>query len=245
MTQPLSGCIFVKTRAMKSIIKALIFLGILAVVFNSCAPLYVPNVINTPGLKEKGDFNTSVHVGTSGYDLQGAYAITDNIGVMINGSYLNHTADSSDDYHKHIFVEAGAGYYKPIGKYFLFDVYGGYGIGKINSYQSVDIFESFADTYVNRVFIQPSFGFFSPYFEIAIAPRTVIALVSQPTGRQTGFFIEPTVILKTGSSNIKVTSQLGLSFMLNEYYNSFLYQPFIFSIGLQYSFRSFGSERKF
>ncbi len=222
----------------------LIFVFTLAIL-NSCAPLYIPNVVNTPMLTEEEDFNASIHLGTSGYDAQGAYAITENLAVMLNSSFINSTSDSTDSYHKHFFVEAGAGYYKPIGKYFLFDTYAGYGIGRVNSYQSADIFLSYADTYVNRFFVQPSFSFVCPYFEAAIAPRTVMAFVSQSDVNQTGFFFEPTLVLKTGAPSFKATAQVGLSFMLNEYENSFNYQPFIFSIGLQYSFRSIESSGKF
>lgn len=228
----------------KTIIITIIFV-LAIIILNSCAPLYVPNVVNTPMLTEEDDFNASIHLGTSGYDAQGAYAVTDNIAVMLNTSFISSTSDSTDNFHKHFFIETGAGYYKPIGNYFLFDTYAGYGIGKINSYQSADIFLSYANTYVHRFFIQPSFGFVSPYFEAALAPRTVMASVSQANVNQTGFFFEPTLVLKTGAPNFKATAQLGLSIMLNEYENSFNYQPFIFSIGLQYSFRSIDSFGKF
>jgi hypothetical protein len=165
---------------------------------------------------------------------------------MLNTSYLRSDQDSlTDDYHRHFFIEAGAGYYKPLGEYFLFDTYAGYGIGKINSFQSVDIFTSYANTYVNRIFVQPSISFICPYFEAALTPRTVMAMVSQSTGRKTGLFVEPTLVLKAGAPNFKITTQFGLSYMLNEYENSFQYQPFIFSIGLQYSLRSIESERKY
>ena len=230
---------------MKKIFYKFIIFSLSIVYFSACAPLYVPNVVNTPMLTEKGDLNASLHAGLSGYDAQGAYALTENIAVMLNSSFMNSTSDSSNNYHKHIFVEAGAGYFKPLGEFGLFEVYSGYGLGKINSYQATGDLMSFADTYVNRFFVQPSFGFVSPYFEAAIAPRAVMAFVSQTTGRQTGFFIEPTLVLKAGSPNLKLTSQIGLSYMLNQYETSFFYQPFIFSIGLQYSVRGGESERKY
>jgi hypothetical protein len=219
--------------------------GIFIIYLNSCAPLYVPNVVNTPMLSEKNDFNASVNFGLSGTDIQSAYAVTDNIGIMLNGSYMNETSDSTDNFHKHIFIEAGAGYFKPLGKFGLFEAYGGYGLGKINSYQSSDVFFSYADTYVNRFFIQPSIGFKSNYFQLAFAPRTVCAFVSQENVNKTGFFIEPTLILKAGSPMIKFITQFGLSFMLNDYSNSFNYEPFLFSFGLQFSLRNRESEKKF
>lgn len=213
--------------------------------FNSCAPLYVPNSVNTPMLNEKGDFNAAASYGLAGLDLHTAYALNDKIGIMVNGSYMNETSDSTDNFHKHIFVEAGAGYYKTFGKFIQFETYGGYGIGRINSYQTSGGFSSFANTYVNRLFLQPSIGFKSDYFQLAFAPRTVCAFVSQENINKTGIFIEPTLLLKVGSPTIKFITQFGLSYMLNDYSTSFNYEPFIFSFGLQYSFRNMESEKKY
>ncbi|MDD4150901.1 MAG: hypothetical protein PHE33_12825 [Bacteroidales bacterium] len=210
-------------------------------ILNSCAPLYVPNVVNAPMLREKEELNVSGHLGISGFDAQGAYAVTDNFALMVNGSYLNSTSDSTSNYHKHIFVEAGIGYYKPIKKHFIFDVYGGYGIGKIHAF-STGLFSAYSNTYVNRFFVQPSFGFTSSYFEAAITPRSVVVFANDKTKPMTGFFIEPTLILKAGAPNLKFVAQLGLSFLINKYENDFDYQPFIVSIGLQYSLR--GVETK-
>lgn len=213
--------------------------------FNSCAPLYVPNVVNAPMLSEKNDINASLHFGLSGTDVQSAFALTDHIGIMVNGSYMNQTSDSADNYHKHILIEAGVGYFERLGKYGIFETYGGYGVGRINSHQNSGDFSSFSDTYVNRIFIQPSVGFKSNYFEFAFAPRTVWAFVSQGNVRKTGFFLEPTLVLKAGSPILKLVTQFGLSFLMNSSSSSFNYQPFLFSFGLQFRLRGGGSNKKF
>lgn len=230
---------------MKKYTLILAFAGILVIYLNSCAPLYVPNVVNTPMLSQKDDLNAAINFGFSGTDIQSAYAVTDNIGIMVNGSFMNQVSDSSINYHRHIFAEVGLGYFKPLGRFGLFEVYGGYGLGRINSYQSSAGFSSYADTYVNRFFIQPAIGFKSDYFELSFAPRTVRAFVTQGNVNKTGFFIEPTILLKAGAPMIKFITQFGLSYMINESSTSFLYQPFIFSFGLQYSLRNVASEKKF
>lgn len=230
---------------MKKNIIISILAGLFIIYVNSCAPLYVPNSINTPMLSEKRDYNAAASYGLAGLDLHTAYALNDKIGIMVNGSYMNETSDSTDNFHKHIFVETGAGYYKTFGKFIQFEAYGGYGIGRINSYQASGEFSSFADTYVNRLFLQPSLGFKIKYFEISLTPRTVMAFVSQNNKRETGIFVEPTILLKGGSQNIKLIAQLGLSYMINHNSNTFNYEPFIFSFGLQYSFRNMGSEKKY
>jgi hypothetical protein len=59
-----------------------------AVVYlTSCAPAYVPNALNTPLFNNKGEIHIAANTGISGFDPQLAYAVTDNIGVMVNGSF--------------------------------------------------------------------------------------------------------------------------------------------------------------
>lgn len=188
-------------------------------------------------LREKEDLNVSAHIGVSGFDAQGAYAITDNFALMLNGNYINPSSESADNYHKHIFIETGFGYYMPIKKHLVFDVYGGYGIGKIHAL-STGLINSYSNTYVNRFFVQPSFGFVSQYFEAAITPRSVVVFTNNNSEPVTGFFIEPALTLKAGVPNLKFVWQIGLSFLLNENENTFDYQPFLLSMGLQYSLRN-------
>jgi hypothetical protein len=60
-----------------------------------------------------------------------------------------------------------------------------------------------------------------------------------------GVFAEPALLLKAGGQQFKFITQLGLSYLLNNNNVSFNYEPFIFSFGIQYSFRKSKSERKF
>jgi len=106
-------------------------------IFTGCVTLYKPNVINSPLLKEKGEFNTSASIGLSGcglYNLQAAYAISNHTGVMIDGMYHNRhstISDSSVEKLNMFFGEAGAGYFTAFGneKNRLFQCYGGCGYG--------------------------------------------------------------------------------------------------------------------
>lgn len=211
-----------------------VFSIVAIIYFNSCAPLYVPNVVNTPMLTEKDDVNASVHLGLSGVDVQSAYAVADNIGVMFNGSFMFDNSEQTDNYHKHVFVEMGGGYFKPLGEHGVFEMYGGYGIGKINSYHATGGLSSFSDVYINRFFIQPGIGFTSDYFEAILSPRTVVALISQEDYFQKGYFIEPTVTFKLGAEHVKFIAQIGLSFLMDDVI--FNYEPFLFSFGIQASF---------
>lgn len=230
---------------MKRIYFIIVFYLVFVILFGACAPLYVPNAVNTPMLEQKGDINAAINYGLSGSDFQAAYAVSDNIGVVFNASYMNETSDSTDNFHKHIFFEGGTGYFMPIGDYFQFETYAGYGFGRINSYQSSGVFSSYANSYVNRFFVQPAFAFKTDYFEMAFAPRTCFALISQDGITETGVFAEPVVLLKAGGRGFKFVTQLGFSYLLNYQFVTFNYEPFIFSFGLQYSFRKVKSENKF
>ncbi|MEA2105370.1 MAG: hypothetical protein U9P82_01395 [Bacteroidota bacterium] len=96
----------------------------------SCSPEYIPNMANSPMFSNQGELQATVATGTSNFDAQTAYAITDHIGIMVNGSYGNETNDTTDDFHKHAFIEAGLGYYEKIGENVRYEIYGGYGFGK-------------------------------------------------------------------------------------------------------------------
>lgn len=55
---------------------------VIVIGLSSCAPAYVPNVINTRLLSNKGDTRLNVNSGFSGFDPQFAYALTDNTGIL-------------------------------------------------------------------------------------------------------------------------------------------------------------------
>jgi len=72
--------------------KLLIYILVFIIlIINGCAPAYVPNVINTPLLSNKGEIQTSIHTGIAGFDPQFAYAITDHIGFMSICIYVQKT----------------------------------------------------------------------------------------------------------------------------------------------------------
>ena len=80
--------------------RTLIFKGFILtiILISSCTPpKYIPNVLNTPMLSNTGEIQASIHMAVSGFDPQLAIAITDNLGLMANGSFLNNETNSMDD----------------------------------------------------------------------------------------------------------------------------------------------------
>jgi hypothetical protein len=190
-------------------------------------------VINSPMFSNKGEFQASVHGGISGLDPQVSYAITDHLGVMVNGSFTNRTSDSTDNFHKHLFMEAGAGYYQKIGTIGRFEAFGGGGFGKLKAYQNVIFWESSADINCMRFFIQPAIGMSTEVFDGSFATRFVALNLKQDSLSNTGVLLEPVITAKVGYRWVKAVFQLGMSLPLNSDQIDFTYQPFIFSIGLQ------------
>ncbi|MBN1416040.1 MAG: hypothetical protein JW973_13140 [Bacteroidales bacterium] len=221
-------------------VKRIIYmLGVLiTLVVTSCAPAYVPNVVNSPVFNNEGEFQGSLHAGLAGYDAQFAYAITDHVGVMLNGSYANRTSDSTDNFHKHKFAEIGAGYYGKIKENGRYEVYGGGGFGKLQAYQEVAFWQAYADVNSLRFFVQPAIGLSTSngVFDGSFAARLIGINLKQDTFSNTGMLVEPAITAKVGYKYVKAVFQFGMSIPLNKNNIDFNYQPFLFSFGLQATF---------
>jgi len=213
-------------------IKRIIVLSIsFMLILSGCAPTYVPTTVNTPLLTYKGELQAAVYAGTSGFDPQVAYALTDNIGLMLNGSFKDTKSDSSENFHKHNFIELGVGYYlRFVGKG-RFGIYGGYGIGDLQARSSSSIFNNTSDVKLNRIFIQPEIGLVTDLIDLSYAMRIVIVGVNQDPLKYTRSFLEPAVTIRIGYKHVKFMSQIGYSVPFNAT-NLIDHQPFMFSIGL-------------
>src|ERR1041385_6595954 len=110
-----------------STISCLIF--ILAIL--SCSPVYLPNSRNVPMFSKAGEVQGSLSFG-SGYNLQTAVSITNNIGIMANGMYAD-SKNLDNKVNKYTFGEVGLGYYSNNNEKYYFDVFAGYGTGKSSS----------------------------------------------------------------------------------------------------------------
>lgn len=198
-----------------------------------CAPVYVPTVINQPLFKEKGDFKAALHGGISGWDLQSAYALTDHIGIMAQGSIENYNSEENDNYHHHLFGEVGGGYFKTIGPFGRFETYAGAGLGKINVLNGSGYLEDYSDAILGKVFIQPGIGIASDYVDLSFATRFVWTDILDESIHRNRFFFEPAITGKVGYKKVKGVLQVGFSAPIGEKALDFAYQPFIISFGIQ------------
>lgn len=204
---------------------------LLVLILSGCAPTYVPTTINTPLLTHRKEFQAAIYAGSSGFDPQLAYAITDHIGVMLNGSFKDTKSDSSENFHKHNFVELGIGYYlRFVGKG-RFEVFGGYGLGNLQARTDNSIFNNTSDVKLNRIFIQPGVGMITDLLDLSFATRFVIVGVNQDPFKYTRSFLEPAATARLGYKKFKFAAQIGYSIPLNST-DLVDYQPFMFSLGI-------------
>ncbi len=205
--------------------------------FYGCKPLYVPNVVNTPLFSNKNEFQAAIHFGTAGFDPQLAYAITNNIGIMANGSFeIFENNDTTLTFpHKHSFGEMGIGYFTKLTSTQRFEVYGGYGIGTIK-YQIGDNSTPIeAKINTNRFFIQPAYGITMEHFDFSVASRIIWISGEGSVQKYNTSFWEPAVTVRAGGRNVKGVVQLGLSIPFQQI-DYIEYEPILFSVGVQASF---------
>jgi len=177
-------------------------------------------------MEKQGDARITGSFSYSGLDGQLAYAITNHIGLMCNGSVIGKYGGT--------FGEFGIGYFGLFGTLGKYELYGGAGYGTINlasnndedNYYSVHKVENY------RLFLQPSIALSGKVADLSFSPRLVHVSISGSNFFKSSFFLEPTLTLKVGYKYVKFISQVGLSFNLDR--NSYIdYQPIIMAIGVQ------------
>lgn len=221
--------------------------------FFSCTPIYIPNVINAPLPGQKGDFTTGLHGGTNGSDLQFSYAINDYLAVMLNGSYdkKNSNDTAFNDHYAHLYGEAGVGYYIPFGTSGRFDIFTGFGSGygaADNEYLFIDTQRVFASGFYNRFFLQTDFGTSTEAFDGGLSLRaTSVNFYKYKSDNKTTkhsvsqVFIEPALFGRIGFKWVKLQSQIGLAVPIgNQNFDD--WQPLIFSMGVFVNLNFFGKD---
>jgi len=199
------------------------FIALLAV--SACAPVYVPNVRNSPMFTKGGEFQASIQFG-NGIEAQSAFAITEHFGVMVNYAFIDRNSfnpDKPDNYLRHKFFEGGAGYFVNNEDSF-FEVFAGFGKGKGSSYATYQFFGAQSDLATgryDRFFLQPAFGLNKKVMNISFAPRFSLVdfyefsneTSSYPIDEKATFLFEPAVIGRVNFANNHMffTFQTGAS----------------------------------
>jgi hypothetical protein len=208
--------------------------------FSSCAPVYVPNIRNSPMFQNAGELQGAVQVG-NGYDGQTAASLTNHMGVMANYSYIDRKGSAGNEFLKSRYFEGGFGYFGNNSRMFL-ELFAGYGIGRSSGHDSYDFLgtnTSGGTGRYQRYFIQPAFGYNKGVMNVSFVPRfsvvdftefssgsTLIADHHHPVS-----FFEPAIIGRINlGHHFFLTFQGGASRALAKAY--FDYRVFQMSTGL-------------
>lgn len=232
--------------AMKNLAKTILFPAIL--LYGCSHYYYVANVQNVPLLGEKNEYRLSGTYGigdeSQSIEVQGAYSITDKVG-MIADFMTAWGGDVSDkDYGKGTYFDGAIGYYKAVTRSGVFEFYGGLGgSSQHHEYTGLHYISSsgtFSSEYNGssnisflKLFIQPSFGLTFSIFEIAVSARlsrlsyinvsnnvlgnTYLFNEVNSLSNNGHFFIEPAGTLRIGCENIKVQLQALYAGYLNKH----------------------------
>lgn len=205
----------------------LLFIALLA--FSACAPVYVPNVRNSPMFTKESEFQFAGQIG-NGLEVQSAYSITEHFGLMTNFSFIDQSGvENEADYHRHQFFEGGVGYFSNKDESF-FEFFAGYGRGKGTTYDVYELFgpQSVAATgRYERYFIQPAFGLNKDEVNVSFAPRFSMVdfyefsteISRAQVNEAPKFFFEPAIIGRVNFANnhLFVTFQAGASLGMSEH----------------------------
>lgn len=235
--------------------KYFLFSLLIMITATSCYHVYyAPNTANAPLLSEKGEvrvnglYSSGSNSEFEGGELQVAAAVSNNIGVMMNGMTAGNTDEVSDYYGGNVHKESGKGSYIEFAgglfksfdekKKWIGEVYGGVGFGSVhNTYDKNEA----SRVGISKFFLQPAVGYKTSYFEFSIVPR--ISLINwkvrkddlspaDPNSadgsaqsdllkirdRPSLFNFEPAFLLRAGAKNVKLQAGLSFSNSKNDYY---------------------------
>ncbi len=217
-----------------------LFLPFLLVLLASCSAIYQPNSLNIPILGKKSEGTLIVGTGSNTFEVQSAYAITDNYAIMLNYSKTNNNDRKK---FKQNLGEFAVGYFNLFNKTKVVEIYLGGGYGESSSLGS-SIFMHIVDTTLQtnsafyRFFIQTNYGIKGKVVEAGIALRASFLhfkeiKINGLSGNKLNdnFLVAPALFLRIGGPVIKLKAQISFSSLLSSS-NLFLYEPLIISVGI-------------
>lgn len=225
-------------------------LGFVALMAGCSPNYYLPNTQNVPLIKAPGETNITVAGNGNQVELQGAYGITEQLALQLNGGLVIPKNEDNGNGGAGKFLEPGLGYYTNINPNLLFDVYALVGFGSMENH-----FPTTVPTYPGttgkisaglvRASLQPSLSYHTKYFSISGSARLANLSYSNVRGNLTfndqdqvaylqdnknNFLIEPALTLRAGVEKIKLQVQLMKSFNLSN--SDFKQDETLLSIGL-------------
>lgn len=247
---------------MKTMIKIQLAIAVLALLslLTCCAPCYyAPNAQNVPVFSGKGQGNGtfSFQFGplSTGWNVQGALALSDHIGIMGNYNHYSGRESSGtwngEDYStkfKSNMGEIGLGYFYPFKGKFVVEAYGGLGGSRINTDYERWNGDGSSSVGTTCFFIQPSIGYYKKHVSLAFSTRFRL-LNFRDVKYQTGLgsdplesldymenmpvqgFFEPAFTFRAGGEKVKFQAQVGWSIIMSQSY-AIEYDPMNINFGV-------------
>jgi hypothetical protein len=209
-----------------------IILSLIVLTLQSCNVAYIPNMENVPLLQKKGD----IVVNATGTNFQGAYGITDHLGVMVNTQFKSSSWTETDLGYKaqRNYFEGALGLFQTKEGNKTMEIYAGSGLGTLD-FQNDWTYSGDPGKYaakMRKVFIQPNIGIFGEYVDVAFSIRGVMlnfynATIENYTEDelvlhdlkgledQPFYFIEPAFTFRGGYKWIKLQLQYLHSVKIN------------------------------
>lgn len=233
-----------------------IIVGLLAL--TSCSPkYYVANTQNVPLLSERGEIDLNLTGNGDKVEFQGAYAVTDHFGLQANGGVFIPSNLDNGNGGSGKFIELGGGYFTKLNasENWIFETYGLAGFGTMENHLPSTL-EDYPQTTgkINanllRLGIQPSVGYKTEHFVIALSSRFVHLSYDKISGNlnyngkdqseylrenSSNVLIEPALTIRGGFEKVKLQLQYGYSFNVTDV-NFRQEKPFL-SIGLNFNFK--------
>lgn len=213
----------------------------MAIILSSCATvLYTANQPNVPLFNDnnKQQIKAEASFGTAGIESKLAYSPLNHLGIIFNGSFL------TNNERKQYFREIGIGGYGKMNKYFVYEVYGGYGYGTSSDTAGLKGFEEFSRSSYgayNRWFLQTNIGYLSEYFEGGFVIRfsnvkfTELRDTYVPNTKSECSFFEPSLVGKIGGENIKFVTSMTFPMIVSGT-PLFGFNTYTITMGIQGSF---------
>lgn len=234
-------------------IKITFFLAVLSLLMAACSPkYYVPNTQNVPLFTDAGQVSLTAVGNGNQVEFQGAYALTNSIGIMANTGFYNPKDDGNGNGGSGKLFEGGIGYYKPFGEHLVFETYGLVGFGDFENH-----FPSTGSSNtgkisgkLSRFALQPAIGFTANRFSIALSSRLSSLHYGEPDGdlifdnedqiaylteNDAFFLVEPALTLRAGLKKIKLQLQLTRGFNLTD--KEFRQEESLLSVGVNFNLK--------
>jgi len=218
-------------------VKNLFFVLLAGIILGGCSPIYIPNAPMVFNNEKQGDYEVNYRQGIYSSNLQGGYAVTDNLNIGLSASSL-YSAESgvgNTVYPGSKALEANlvAGYYNKFTSKNLFEM--NMGLGSVFMTEP----ENVKDYY--KFYAQPTLTFlgnegrtdtdFSMIAKVVGTSLTINEGAKDTTVFQ-GYF-EPVLSFSVGNQ-LRFNTQMGVSIRFQEnYFNR--YSPFIFNMGIGYT----------